>query len=129
MPYRELAYICFMRVLLFVLFVFSTQAFGQYAVEIDYSRKPPEDFPKLRQEVVYGSDEQMKRWCTRVPEAFLGKVIGCAKMHFQWNLCMIFLATDNPEHLKHERAHCEGYGHVGVERTPVHEWEEFKAKQ
>lgn len=110
-----------------LLVLFSGAAFGQAYTQIDYGRKPPEGFPVLRQEVVYGDEEQMKRWCTRVPEAWMGKVVGCAKMHFQWDLCMIFLSTKDPEHLKHEQAHCLGYGHVGVERTPVNEWEEYKA--
>ena len=115
-----------MKAWFLVLLLLSGSALAEYAAEIDYSRKPPEDFPKLRQEVVYGSDEQMKRWCSRVPEASQGRVIGCAKMHFQWNLCMVFLATQDHEHLKHESAHCQGYGHVGVSRTPADEWEEYK---
>jgi hypothetical protein len=112
---------------LFVLL--SAPAFGQKYIEIDYDRKPPADYPTLRQEVVYGDEEQMRRWCSRVPEAWMGRVIGCSKTHFQWDLCMIFISTKNPDHLKHEQAHCEGYGHVGGGRTPADDWAEFKAKK
>jgi hypothetical protein len=118
-----------MKCLPLVLLFLSGPVFGQSYIQIDYSRKPPEDFPNMRVEVVYGDEEQMKRWCTRVPEASMGKVIGCAKLHFQWDLCMVFLSSNNEEHLKHEKAHCEGYGHVGVDRTPVDEWREHVAKQ
>jgi hypothetical protein len=117
-----------MRSSLFVL-LWPLTSFSQTYIEIDYNRKPPADYPNLRQEVVYGDEEQMKRWCSRVPEAWQGKVIGCSKMHFEWNLCMIFLSTNNPDHLKHEQDHCLGYGHVGGGRTPADEWEAYKAKK
>ena len=117
-----------MRALLFVL-LWPLTSFSQTYIEIDYNRRPPSDFPKLRVEAVYGDDEQMKRWCSRVPEANQGKVIGCAKMHFEWNLCMVFLSEKKDEFLKHETAHCEGYGHVGGLKTPADEWELFKAKR
>jgi hypothetical protein len=117
-----------MRALLFVL-LWPLTSLAQTYIEIDYNRPPPGDFPKLRMEVVYGDEEQMKRWCSRVPEANQGKVVGCSKLHFQWDLCMVFLSTKNEDHLKHEKAHCEGYGHVGIDRTPVDEWREYRASK
>jgi len=87
---------------------------AQTYTEIDYNNPPPANWPDLRQEVVYGSEEQMKRWCARIPEQTpQGKIIGCAKVYFEWDLCMIFLSTDDPKHLEHEQAHCRGYVHVG----------------
>jgi hypothetical protein len=97
--------------------------------QIDYSVAPPQDWPTLREEVVYGSEEQMKRWCGRIPEAANGKMIGCAKTYFEWDLCMIFLSTNDPEHLAHEQAHCRGYAHVGEGLKAHQALMEWKAKQ
>jgi hypothetical protein len=102
---------------------------GQTYTQIDYSIKPPEGWPELREEIVYGTEEQMQRWCQKFAEVGGGKVIGCAKAHFEWDLCMIFLSSDNPEHLEHERAHCRGYGHVGEGKIAHKAFELWKAKR
>ena len=102
---------------------------AQTYTQIDYSVAPPEGWPKLREEVVYGSEEQMKRWCGRIPEAANGKLIGCAKTYYEWDLCMIFLSTDDPEHLRHEQAHCRGYSHVGDGMAAHKAFKEWQAKQ
>jgi hypothetical protein len=46
---------------------------------------------------------------------------------FKYGLCMIYLSSNDQEALRHERAHCAGYSHVG-ERTAHQAWERFKKK-
>jgi hypothetical protein len=117
-----------MRKWIYPLVLVSGVASAQTYTQIDYSRKPPDGWPTLRQEIVYGSEEQMKRWCARLPEADSGRVIGCAKAYFEWDLCMIFLSTKDPEHLKHEQAHCMGYNHVGQPDLAKSAFEGWKKK-
>lgn len=82
-------------------------------IPIDYDNKPPSDWPVLREEIVYGTPQQVQGWCAKLPEASRGKVSGCALAYFELNLCRIFLTEYNAEYLEHERMHCKGYVHVG----------------
>jgi len=118
-----------MKKLAYLAVMLSWPALAQTYTQIDYSTPPPDGWPKLREEVVYGSDEQIKRWCSRIPEQAAGTVVGCAKVYFQWDLCMVFLSTKDPEHLKHEQAHCRGYDHVGEPNKAHRAFKEWKASQ
>jgi len=104
---------------------------GPQYTQIDYSRKPPEGWPTLRQQITYGSEEQVKRWCARAPGAAMAgdKLKGCALAYFEWNLCTIFLTSKDPEQLKHEQAHCAGYNHVGEPNLSQQAYDAWKAKQ
>jgi hypothetical protein len=39
---------------------------------------------------------------------------------------MIYLSSNDPEALRHERAHCAGYGHVGEGGKAHQAWARFK---
>ena len=99
--------------------------------EIDPNNHPPSDWPNLREEIVYGSPEQVKGWCSKLrglePE-YRGKVLGCALAYFEINLCRIYLTERDPAQLEHERMHCKGYVHYGEGDRAHRAMQNWKAK-
>ena len=96
-------------------------------LDIDYSIKPPEDWPILEERVTYGTDEQVHRWCN-MPAALRNKAFNCALLYFDRKVCMIYLSYRNtPGALEHESAHCKGYDHVGEANRSRNAWEQWKA--
>lgn len=100
-------------------------------IQIDYSRKPPSDWPVLETKVQYGEMADIRRWCSKTAtEANKDKLVACAIPYFEWGMCMIFLSGRDPAWLDHEEAHCRGYGHVGDRvNYQAQAWEAFKAKR
>jgi hypothetical protein len=96
-------------------------------VEIDYNTKPPADWPVLEERITYADVATVQRWCN-MPQAMRDRAFNCAVVSFRYGLCMIYLSSNDPEALRHERAHCAGYSHVG-ERKAHQAWERFKKKQ
>ena len=94
-------------------------------VEIDYSVKPPADWPVLEERLTYADKETIQRWCN-VPKHLQGRIYNCAVMSFTYGLCMIYLSDNTPESLAHERAHCQGYGHVGDAHSVHRAWDVYK---
>lgn len=115
-----------MRIYLAVLLLAATCAHAQARlVGIDFSQRPPEDWPKLDESIQRGTFDDIKRWCG-APSEVADRVIGCSKINFEYRLCMIFVSTETSELLTHERAHCAGYGHVGEMNQHGAAWEKFK---
>jgi hypothetical protein len=97
-------------------------------VDIDYSTKPPADWPQLEERITKADVETVQRWCN-MPQALRGRAFNCAVISFRYGLCMIYLSTDDPEAIKHERAHCAGYNHVGEGGKSHKAWDSFKRDQ
>lgn len=93
-------------------------------VDIDYSIKPPEDWPALEERITHGSVEEVQRWCN-MPKGM--RAYNCATVNFKYGLCMIYLSSQDPAALEHERAHCRGYDHVGDTNRSRNAWERWKA--
>lgn len=96
--------------------------------DIDYSTKPPADWPHLEERITRADVETVQRWCN-MPKAIRGRAFNCAVVSFKYGLCMIYLSTDDPAVLTHERAHCAGYGHVGDAYRAHHSWGLYKRTQ
>lgn len=94
-------------------------------VDIDYSTKPPADWPSLEERITYADVETVQRWCN-MPASIRGRAFNCAVISFRHGLCMIYLSSNDPEALRHERAHCAGYNHVGEGGKAHRELERFK---
>jgi hypothetical protein len=95
-------------------------------VDIDYSIEPPRDWPKLEERITYGTVEEVRRWCN-MPKGM--KAFNCATVSFKYGTCMIYLSTNDPAALAHERAHCQGYDHVGDRYRSHQAWERWKKGQ
>ena len=93
--------------------------------QIDYGNAPPRDWPRLTQSVMYGTESEVKAWCSRDPRLASGRKAGCALLYFDLGRCYIYLTSKDPELLKHEQAHCNGYVHVGdgdIAHRAVQDW-------
>ena len=90
---------------------------------IDYSRQPPADWPVLQERIVH--DFSMTQQCAGALFPITVS-FGCALISFVNGTCTIYLASDAPEVLVHERAHCAGYDHVGAS-SARDAWVAFKA--
>lgn len=109
-----------------VIFVLLLSGCATKLVDIDYSIQPPADWPKLEERITYGTVEEVQRWCN-MPAAIRGKAFNCATVNFQYGLCLIYLSHDHiPGALEHERAHCQGYDHVGDRFRSHQAWERYK---
>jgi hypothetical protein len=80
--------------------------------QIDYSVAPPADWPRLREESIYGTVEEVTEKCKSFSERG-GKMAGCAMVYLEQGVCVMYLSSRDPELLAHERAHCRGFAHVG----------------
>ncbi len=85
----------------------------EWAEWIDFSRKPPVDWPALEVRVHDVSREQLGRSCPIAAHSY-----GCASLDFCARSCTIFLlngmdAIRRGQVMDHERAHCQGYDHPG----------------
>lgn len=78
---------------------------------IDYSRRV-EGWPVLRQEIRYVSQSDMRRQCDRYA-SWLEIPIGCVEFLPDDATCRIWIVVGNEWTLPHERAHCDGYDHLG----------------
>lgn len=114
-----------MRACLFVLLLAGCATVVREANPIDYDTAPPADWPQLEERLTYADLDTVRRWCNR-PKSALS---ACATPSFRYGLCMIYLSRNDPVLLKHERAHCAGYGHVGSASEPRVMWERWKADQ
>jgi len=96
----------------------------QPATFIDVWRRPPDDWPELRQSVVRVSHEDVRRLC-KLSE---GHYLGCAYIDFDKRTCRIYIASDDPAVLQHERDHCIGYDHTTTPRGGGVQgaWEHYK---
>ena len=93
-------------------------------VDIDYTVKPPADWPALEERITYADVQTLQRWCN-MPKGM--RAYNCAVVSFRYGLCMIYLSDKNDAAaLAHERAHCQGYGHVGESNVVHRAWERFK---
>jgi len=112
---------------LLALLLFSGFAYGQELVPIDYNFTVPSDFPKLDERITYLDQEAIYRFCN-VKKSFPGliKIRSCAVLSFEYDLCMIYVQPNDEASLKHERAHCAGYNHVGEASKTVEAWEMWK---
>ena len=95
-------------------------------LDIDYSIKPPEDWPDLEERITYADVPTVQRWCN-MPAAIRDRAFNCAVVSFRYGLCMIYLSTNDHAALEHERAHCRGYDHVGDTNRSRNAWERWKA--
>jgi hypothetical protein len=114
-----------MRYLLVLLL--TSCAIPRTLVEIDYNTKPPADWPILEERITYADVATVQRWCN-MPQAMRDRAFNCAVVSFRYGLCMIYLSSNDPEALRHERAHCAGYSHVGDGGKAHQAWERFKKK-
>lgn len=80
------------------------------ATIVDVNRAPPADWPALDVVVQRTTEEVVRKACSRTT---LIAAYGCTVVRLENNKCYIFLATDDPATLEHERLHCLGYDHVG----------------
>lgn len=97
-------------------------------VPIDYSRKPPADWPQLEQRVVYSKTiQELRDQCGASNEAS-GKYLACSQLYFDAGLCMIYVGPQTAtDVLEHEREHCRGYDHRGYSRG-ADAWDLYKAR-
>jgi hypothetical protein len=116
-----------MRLLYLSVFL-AGNAFSQSLVPIDYSYAPPDDWPKLDERITYADLETTRRFCN-APKLFKEKIISCAVMSFEYGLCMIYVRPGDEDALKHERAHCAGFNHVGETGKTAEAWEKWKSKR
>jgi hypothetical protein len=114
-----------MRYLICLTVLLSSCAIPRTLVEIDYNTKPPADWPVLEERITYADVQTVQRWCN-MPQALRDRAFNCAVVSFRYNLCMIYLSSNDPEALRHERAHCAGYSHVGEGKKSHQAWERFK---
>jgi len=118
-----------MRKLLYLSVLLAGLSHAQELVPIDYSHAPPDDFPKLDERITYLDDlESLYRFCNvrKNFPAGLVKMNGCAVLSFEYELCMIYVRPNDEASLKHERAHCAGYNHVGEAGKMQAAWENWK---
>ena len=95
-------------------------------VDIDYTVKPPADWPALEERITYADAPTVQRWCN-MPQNIRDRAFNCAVVSFRYGLCMIYLSDKNDAAaLAHERAHCQGYSHVGEGYRAHQAWERFK---
>jgi hypothetical protein len=113
-----------MRKLLYLSVLLAGVAHGQSLVPIDYSYAPPSDWPKLDERITYADLETTRRFCNP-PKLIRDRIISCAVMSFEYGLCMIYVRPGDEDALKHERAHCDGFNHVGESKTQE-AWEKWK---
>jgi hypothetical protein len=120
-----------MRKLAYLAVLLSGLVHGQELVAIDYNYHVPADFPKLDERITYLDQEAIYRFCN-VKKNFpsgLVKIRSCAVLSFEYDLCMIYVQPNDEASLKHERAHCAGYNHVGEAGKTVEAWEIWKGKR
>jgi hypothetical protein len=119
-----------MRKLLYLSVLLAGVAHGQSLVPIDYSYAPPSDWPKLDERITYlEENESIQRFCNSKKWGLYNRIKSCAVLSFEYELCMIYVQPNDEDALKHERAHCAGYSHVG-EGGKAHEaWERWKGKR
>lgn len=93
----------------------------------DYTRRPPDDWPQLEQQVLVAkSVAELRERCGPLPEAS-GKYLACTQLYFPTGLCVInVLVATAADVLEHERDHCLGYDHRGYRRG-ADAWERYKA--
>lgn len=95
--------------------------------QIDYSRAPSADWPKLR-EIVYDVPAvKLREYCKGTPTVG-PSLVACTGYNFLEGWCAIFLVEAHPNRaalLAHERAHCAGYDHPG-ETFTRDAWERHK---
>lgn len=94
-------------------------------VAIDYDYAPPSDWPQLEERLTYSDLETTRRFCNP-PKALWTRIVSCAVVSFEYGLCMIYLSDNDDVTLKHERAHCQGYSHVGENGKTHQAWEAWK---
>lgn len=97
-------------------------------VDIDYSVRPPADWPALEERIMYGEVEAVQRWCNMGPD-IRRRAFNCAVYNFYAGICTIYLSDRTPSTLEHERAHCRGYNHVGDPRLAHEAWAKFKRER
>jgi hypothetical protein len=114
-----------MRNLLYLSVFWAGLSCAQSLVPIDYSYAPPDDWPKLDERITYADLETTRRFCN-APKVFKERIISCAVMSFEYELCMIYVRPGDEEALKHERAHCAGYNHVGEGGKTQAAWDNWK---
>ena len=96
-------------------------------VDIDYNTQPPADWPQLEERITYADIPTIRRWCN-MPKGM--RAYNCAVVSFRYGLCMIYLSDQNDASaLAHERAHCQGYSHVGEGRKAHAAWERWNRDQ
>ena len=94
--------------------------------QIDYSVRPPYDWPKLTERVVYLDLLATQNYCRMTPQMRKRGDFGCAQVNFREGTCTIYLSKQSAEALEHERAHCAGYDHVGDAGRSREAWERWK---
>ena len=91
---------------------------------IDYSIHPQPDWPVKREEIVRLPAGTIPPACT----AYAAGIPSCAVANFRTGVCTIYLTTDDPAVLEHERWHCRGYDHVGEANRSRNAWEDWKRR-
>ena len=116
-----------MKKLLYLAVFWAGVSQAQELVPIDYNFHVPSDFPKLDERITYLDQDAIYRFCN-VKKNFPGvvKIRSCAVLSFEYDLCMIYVQPNDEASLKHERAHCSGYNHVGEASKTVEAWERWK---
>jgi hypothetical protein len=120
-----------MKKLIYLLVFLSVPAFAQLrSVPIDFSSAPPEDWPKLDERLTELDDlETVRRFCNVRKNFPSTPIKGCAVVSFEYQLCMIYIVKGDQEGLEHERAHCQGYNHVGENGKTEKAWEQWKSNR
>lgn len=96
------------------------------ATVIDLQSKPPNDWPELEVRVVRATQAEAIDAC-KLSVSFADVVRGCAIANFYIGRCYIFLVSDDPSILEHEKLHCIGYDHPG-ESVMRDSWQKWKDK-
>lgn len=91
---------------------------------IDTGRGPPPDWPELEIVVMRVSEATARYYC---PAGFMQTVYACTIPSFADGRCLIYLASDSPSILEHEKLHCKGYDHRG-ESAARDSWAKWKAR-
>ena len=96
---------------------------------INYSTRP-EDFPGLKITVhEYPSIAEVRQACDQAAQKYgqsiSAFVVACSEWRFDTLSCAVHVPVDSPELLEHERAHCQGYDHVG-ESTIADAWKAYR---
>jgi len=90
---------------------------------IDVERTPPADWPKLEEHVFRIEQADIPERCF---DGISTRANACAVTDFRNRVCNIYVATDDPAVLEHERLHCLGYDHPRAS-TMRAGWARYKA--